>query len=724
LSHLEKLVADFEFRKKTLRADRNQYTYFLKNEDARRIILYSFSHIIKGLERKATLVDLAVTIGRRVRQKLKQQRSSIAACQVGWFILVSFFETKLIDYTLEKTDKRGRKSKHRSYNVITKNKKALFDLWDEIAALKEEVDLFPTLDPPAPWVEPVHPLGYSLIKKSAPEINRQMHPDKQPLVFKALNKLGSTPWMINKPVLDVIEYFLEQPPEGNPLKAKTEPDYEKRESFIIEITSIVKLARKHLDLNFYHLYNVDFRGRIYPNTAFLHEQGSDNAKGLLLFARGQPINEEGLYWLLLHGSNLWGNDKDKLDNRVEFSLDNYALFIDYATNPTTNLGWTKADKPFSFLAFCNEIKLLQEWCDAGNPQEEFVSHLPLFIDGSNNGSQHLVAMAKDEELAPYVNLVPTALPGDLYALVASKLWDRLERQEMQVPAVVYRQLDYIMKKTEELQKEYEDAPAGSERKALAYTEVQTWRNNNRALREALYPVYWNRIKDLKLRRKICKRGTMTFAYGSVPYGMGQQIWDDTRELNEYLGRQEKLWSSLLGRDLHKACHEDLEGPGKLLKLFESIAERYNEKHEYMHWLSPVTNFPVTQNYRQPASYRTLLSYGEDKLHVVVENWEEATLDKESQRLGASPNIVHSLDAVHMTMVISSADYDIAAIHDSWGTTAGHMSDLFVRVREKFVELYEHDPLMVILKQLGAEKEIIKRGSLKIESILDSDYCFC
>lgn len=217
---------------------------------------------------------------------------------------------------------------------------------------------------------------------------------------------------------------------------------------------------------------------------------------------------------------------------------------------------------------------------------------------------------------------------------------------------------------------------------------------------------------------------MTFAYGAVPYGMGQQVWEDTRELTDYLNKQEKLWSSLLGKEIHKACHEDLEGPGKLLKLFESIADKYNEAHQYMHWLSPVTNFPVTQNYRQPASYRTLLSYGEDKLNVVVENWEEATLDKESQRLGASPNIVHSLDAAHMTMVVSSADYDIAAIHDSWGTTAGHMSDLFIRVRRKFVELYEADPLLVVLTQLGAEKLMPKRGTLNIEEIMNSDYCFC
>ena len=333
-------------------------------------------------------------------------------------------------------------------------------------------------------------------------------------------------------------------------------------------------------------------------------------------------------------------------------------------------------------------------------------------------------MSKDEELAPYVNLVPSEVPGDLYALVAEKVWTRLETLEMSVPSLAYKQLDEVLEGAERLQKEYDDAPAGSEKKALAYTAVQTWRNNNRKLREALYPVYWNRIKDLKLRRKICKRPTMTSAYGAVPYGMGQQVWDDTRTLSAYLGQQEKLWASMLGRELHAACYEDLKGPGGLLKLFEKVADIYNEKHEYMAWKSPVTSFPVVQNYRKAVSDRTWLSYGENKFHVVVENWEEATLDKDSQKLGASPNIVHSLDAAHMSMTIHAADFDVAAIHDSWGTTAGNMSRLFVLVREKFVELYKQDPLKHILTQLGCEELMPKRGNLDIEKVLESDFCFC
>jgi DNA-directed RNA polymerase len=722
-SILKALIDDLEFRKSSLRADRNQYTAFLKNEDARKLILLSFAHVVKGVERKATLVDLATTIGRRVRQKLRLSRNSIAACQVGWFILISFFEVKLIEYTLAKTNKKGKASKHRTYNVSVKNKKTLFDLWDEINTI-EEVDLFPSNEPPAPWTTAMHPLGYSIVKKSSPEVTGKFNAEEHQMVFDVLNKLGSTPWIINQPILELVEYYLEAPEENNPLKFKQEKDLEKKESLFIEISSIQRLARKNVDKLFYHLYNTDFRGRFYPNTAFLHEQSSDNAKSLLLFARGTPIGEEGLYWLLVHGSNTWGNDKVSLDDRVEFCLQNYELFLSYASDPTTQTGWMKADKPFSFLAFCKELKLLQDWTEAGNPQEEFTSHLPLFIDGSNNGSQHLTAMSKDEELAPYVNLVPSEVPGDLYALVAEKVWKRLELLEMQVPSAVYGQLDYILEEAERLQKEYDDAPAGSERKALAYTAVQTWRNNNRKLREALYPVYWNRIKDLKVRRKITKRPTMTSAYGAVPYGMGQQVWDDTRAINEYLSRQEKLWASMLGRELHAACYEDLKGPGGLLKLFEEVADIYNDKHEYMAWKSPITNFPVVQNYRKAISDRTWLSYGGEKMHVVVENWEDATLDKDSQKLGASPNIVHSLDAVHMAMVVHAAEYDVAAIHDSWGTTAGNMSKLFVLVREKFVELYLQDPLKQILSQLGCLNKMPKRGKLDIRKVLESDFCFC
>ena len=109
----------------------------------------------------------------------------------------------------------------------------------------------------------------------------------------------------------------------------------------------------------YHSYNFDFRGRVYVNTAFLHEQSSDNAKGLLLLNDAVPLGENGLYWLKIHTSNCFGNDKVTLKQRAEFIDEHLDLFLSYAEKPTINQGWIEAEAPFSFLAACNELKKIK-----------------------------------------------------------------------------------------------------------------------------------------------------------------------------------------------------------------------------------------------------------------------------------------------------------------------------------------------------------------------------
>ena len=122
-------------------------------------------------------------------------------------------------------------------------------------------------------------------------------------------------------------------------------------------------------------------GRVYPLTSYLHEQSDDFAKSLILHARGSALGAGGLYWLLLHGANSFGYDKESLDDRVSWCLERYEELLSYGRAPTTNLGWIKADKAWSFLAFCKELVLLQSWVNAGNKEEDFVSNLVCFIDG-------------------------------------------------------------------------------------------------------------------------------------------------------------------------------------------------------------------------------------------------------------------------------------------------------------------------------------------------------
>jgi DNA-directed RNA polymerase len=37
---------------------------------------------------------------------------------------------------------------------------------------------------------------------------------------------------------------------------------------------------------------------------------------LIEFAEGKPLGERGVWWLGVHGANLWGNDKVSLESQA------------------------------------------------------------------------------------------------------------------------------------------------------------------------------------------------------------------------------------------------------------------------------------------------------------------------------------------------------------------------------------------------------------------------
>jgi DNA-directed RNA polymerase len=217
---------------------------------------------------------------------------------------------------------------------------------------------------------------------------------------------------------------------------------------------------------------------------------------------------------------------------------------------------------------------------------------------------------------------------------------------------------------------------------------------------------------------------MTLGYGGTAYGMGQQIIDDTRDMSEYLRDKEHLWGALLGDLVFETCYEKLKGPATMLRMFQDLAQRSNEKEVFLKWTTPVTNFPVVQAYRKPSIVRTKLKYGEEELKIQLQTWEETTINKDSQRTGAAPNIVHSFDAAHLTMTVVSAPYEMTVVHDSFGTLPGRMDDLFYRVREQFVEFYKSKPLEKLLAELDCKDLIPERGNLDVGQIVYSDYAFC
>ena len=684
------------------------------------LIELTYGSVLSSLERRGTLANVVKNIGTTVMRKEKMKEDPVKASHIGFFILVSYFETGVLTYMGRKEkDRNGRYAKYKTYYIQVKDLEAVTEL--SLLIDDSNVEFFPKKDKPVHWPynKPVHPeYGLPLIKHAHEDATKKVKVNDTKYLIDTLNKLSDTGWRINDFVFKVFKETKNR--KKNPFKFSKEVDREKIASLMIEINAIETLAEKNLNNAFYHVYNVDFRGRIYPNTAFLHEQSSDNAKGLLLLDTAVPLGDNGSYWLGVHTANMWGNDKVSLDDRAQWVQDNFDELMSYVDDPIKNDKWMDADKPLCFLGCCYEWSLIR---DFEGDIEDFPSCLPIYIDGSNNGVQHLVAMSQDTDVAPLVNLVPKRLPGDVYMYIAEHTLTHINALASQVKQDKKDKFDEFFTKLSVLKKDVSDNQLHKERSRLAWQKLKEFRNHNFDYTTDAYPIYWSKITDKKVWRKTLKRNVMTLAYGGTPRGMGQQIIDDTRDLSEYHRDMEEFWGRRLGQDVHALCYEKLPGPASMLKMFEALAVQENEKEIPITYDNVVTNFPFVHSYREPETKRVNLYYGEDRIRINIQIWQEATLKKSKQKTGASPNIVHSLDAVHLTMVVHDGPYEVTVVHDSFGCHAGNMEHMFKHVREKFVELYELDPLTHILSQMDATHLIPEKGTLDVSEVLKSDYAF-
>ena len=219
---------------------------------------------------------------------------------------------------------------------------------------------------------------------------------------------------------------------------------------------------------FYFPYQLDYRGRAYPIPQVFNPQSDDIGRALLEFADGKLLGARGAYWLAVYLTKLFGYDKVSFDERVEWVKTHEVDIRDSAENPLHGRRfWEKADKPWCFLAACIE------WVDYCANGSTYESHLPVALDGTCNGLQHLSAMGRDEVGGLATNLVPDNRPQDLYQQVADCVNIRLEA----------------------------DAKKGN-------AQARLWLTSGR------------------IDRQVVKRATMTTPYGVTPHGIREQLIED------------------------------------------------------------------------------------------------------------------------------------------------------------------------------------------------------
>lgn len=620
----------------------------------------------------------------------------------------------------------------------------------------------PMVVPPKPWDGPFdggywseEVAGRVMIKTSykatyLEELANRV--DDMPEVYTSINAIQAVPWRINSPVLEAARHLwdvypdaiagmpprqaLELPPcpvcgaslgDASPMsfrekhscfdtcapeilkewRSRAARAYDLQTSLTsrrMQTAKILYLAQRFSHDTLYFPHQLDFRGRAYPMPAYLTPQGCDLAKGLLTFSEGKALGAEGYKWLAVHTANCFGVDKVSLEARIVWVKEHEAEILAVAADPLTSLWWTEADKPFQFLASC------LEWAGWVREGADFLSHLPVAMDGTCNGLQIFSLMLRDEEGGRATNLLPSDKPQDIYAIVAEKVTAKL--RELHEHGVVQT------KKIEDENGEPVEVPH--------YDEKEIAR----------------KLLVLGITRKTTKRQVMVVPYGGTPIScrgytlahIDERMQSDP-SLREVFPDRESAWlpGLVLSNLIWEAIGETVVAARQAMSYLQQLAGIASAKALPITWTTPL-GFPVLQAYQDSkATQVETRLFG--KVFRPRLNLTLPQLSKQRQRQGVSPNYVHSLDAAAMqhTVCIALCEgvRNFRMVHDEYATHAVDAATLARVLRYSFVDLFGGG--VSLLDKIGAEvaaqaqadnlPPVPPLGTLQVELVQDSAYFF-
>lgn len=491
------------------------------------------------------------------------------------------------------------------------------------------------------------------------------------VIYDLVNNISSVGYKINKDVLDFLlyyrqDYFKDDLVDINyihPLLEKTK--LSKREK--TELDSY--LSKKELEENilglasvyshipcFYIPVNLDFRGRLNCIPEFLNYQSNELAKSLLLFSKAEKIDKTdkgSIDYLKLFGATSFGLDKKSVEDRLQWVESNIYDIVNFRNGELI----IKAKNKYLFLAFCFEYN---RWLDCLENHEisHFDTYLPIQLDATCNGFQHLSLLSLDPKLATEVNLSQSSWkdkPKDFYSFLVSNLMDHFK------------------------------------------TELE----NNKQLALNTREGY-KRLINFNLQRYIIKKSIMTIPYNVSTFQLINYIIENFRRLDNsewFYTEDEKLklkYSdfALLGNGLRQVLDYKFPKLNLLLSYLDNLAKVCTILEIPILWTLP-SGLEVKQSYITEDEIR-IKPFFYIKKTFVLKVPNKSKYNNAKQVRAFMPNLVHSLDAASLALLLDfyfqgTKDIkNIYTVHDCFAVTANNVSNLLDLLKLTYVKIYSND----------------------------------
>lgn len=471
------------------------------------------------------------------------------------------------------------------------------------------------------------------------------------------------------------------------------------------------------DNSLYFNYFIDWRGRLYTNTSYFSFQGGELARSLLMFKEGQVLTGKGLENLKIYTANCYGLDKLSYNQRLEWTNNNldkiisvpnlseYKLDFNYMSQGIDTMSTNfynfmmEADEPLLFLSCCVELKNYY-----ANPTV-FLSRLPVYLDATCNGLQHLSTMINDTNLAKFVNLVNSnkdEIPKDVYLHMVSFVNNKIQK--------------YI-------EKDYSLAILG----------------------------------NILINRKFIKPGIMTIAYGSTSRGIGDQLKiNHFRQLDLVKGKKKAYvlinkefnktefdihltlkQITVLAKAIHSVLYDVFPNLTILVKYLKDMNKMLKKLKLHTVWLTPA-GLIIEQNYSPLVKREITTSILGRRKSISLKEKNRNLTDIRKQNSAIVPNIVHSFDASNIALLVKNISsnfcdkkMNLLTIHDCFATNANDVEKMVLKVKLAFISLYSdksfiesyHNFILDFIKKTGypiIEKKYTTKEDINSYVVTDNE----
>ena len=531
-----------------------------------------------------------------------------------------------------------------------------------------------------------------------------------PEVYGCINKLQDVPWKVNPVVYDTLIHCWElgieigELPAGTDqlipskpvdiatneearrkwrkLKARLIFENNANQSKRLQVSKVLWMAKKFKEHSIYYPWYMCFRGRKYPRPYYLQPQGPDWSRSLLRSAKGLPLDTQSAEnALAIQGANTFGEDKVSLEDRIQWTHSNRQLIQEVAEDPRGTVSvWGKADKPWAFLAFCDE------WSRYLNEGKGFVTHLPCSIDGASNGLQLFSLAMRDPVGAAATNVLPCEVPNDIYGDVSDRAITQMKT----------------------------DASGG-------HKFAQTW-------------------LKFGIDRGVAKRPTMVVPYSGTQYSCRTYVMDWFR--NEI--KKRNITNPFGWEEFYAPCNylasvvwdsiDQVVGEArKAMEWLRACAAVCIEHQVAIRWTTPGSGFLIKQAYEtwNQHSVRTIIG---DVIRQHRIRVGTGKLCKRRALNGIAPNWVHGLDGDVSTitvykMALQNATF-INSIHDDLSVLAPEMDLLRSTLLNTVAEMFSENLLERFYEEVMTQLPVgvslplpPSVGTLDVNLVRDSKYFF-